>query len=580
LSDNHSWRFISSSEELKYAMTRLAGRELLALDVETDGLDVHKNRVILLTVGDDSLQLVVDCRCCSLEPLAPLLSGPVTKVLHHGAFDLAMLRNLGVRVENVRDTMLNEQILENGRGEGPFSLAALSRKYLKVELPKELRTSFSVEGEISPAQLEYARRDVLATFQILLEQAPRLSADKLAPTAVLEGEAVPAFADLHFDGVYLDGERWAGLVESNRQRQQQIKEELDRHFAPVVSGDLFGNPVINYESEAELRPALEKLCRVRLRELDKNALAALKHPVGKLLVEYREAGKIVSTYGQSFLERIHPRTGRIHADFHQIGAPTGRVSCSDPNLQNIPRGSDFRRCFCAPEGKRMITADYSGCELRILAQSSDDDAFISAFRRGADLHALVATEIFGRTVTKTLNPELRNRAKAINFGLAYGMGAAGLAQVCGMSVEAAEELLQRYFRSFPRVYQYLEDSAAQALRQGWCATIGGRKLWIKEPSGPEERAAALRVAKNMPIQGTNADMLKAAMAAIRRRFIDENLSARMVNCVHDEILVEADEDSVWEAAEVVKEEMIRAGERYITKVPVEVEVLVGDWWQK
>ncbi len=576
-----NWTLVKDTDSLKHATVSLAGKRLLALDVETEGLDPHLDKVVLLGLGDMEQQVLVDCRRVSLEPLRPLLSGSTVKVTHNGAFDLSMLRARGVRCENVADTMLNEQVLENGRRSGSVSLAALADKYLGIELPKEQRLTFaSTEGEFTRAQLEYLRRDLLATYQLLLEQVPRLEREQVESTARLEATAVPVFADLRYDGIYLDARQWAEIVEEAKHRRQQLRDEIDKLLAPVCDVDLFGNVSINYESEQELKKALEKLAGRALPDVSKHTLLRIGHPAGKLLVQYREQSKIVTTYGQNFLEFIHPRTGRIHAEFHQIGAPTGRVSCSNPNLQNIPRGSRFRRCFRAPDGRKLITADYSGCELRILAELSQDDSFLRIFNSGGDLHSMVASEIFGRTVSKSQNPELRNRAKAINFGLAYGMGAGGLAQVTGLSLEAAEQLLNRYFRAYPKVKRYLDESAEVALRRGWASTIGGRKLYLQDTDDPQKRAALARVVKNMPIQGTNADMLKLAMAGIRRRLLDESLDAFIVNCVHDEIVVEASEDSAWDVAEVVEQEMVRAGERFIKSVPVEVEVSVGDYWQK
>jgi DNA polymerase-1 len=575
---------IETSDDLKHAMTRLAGRGLLALDLETDGLDPHVHRPLLLSVGDATEQLLVDCRKVSLDPLAPLLSGPVPKVTHNGAFDLAMLRGLGLRVENVLDTMLIEQVITNGRVEGRRSLADLADKYLGKRLDKSARLGFAnAEGQrFTDAQLEYALRDILATFHVLLEQMPTVVQDGLEATARLECRAVPVFADLRYDGVFLDREAWSALIDQARVKRDEQREEIDRALGQVIQTDLFGRADINLESESELREALSKLLGRPVRELNKQALGRLGHPIGEALLRYREASKIVSTYGESFLDAIHPRTGRIHADFFQIGAPTGRVACRDPNLQNVPRGSRFRKCFRGPGGRKMITADYSGCELRILAEASGDPAFINTFRRGGDLHSIVATEIFGRPVSKDRNPQLRERAKAINFGLAYGMGASGLALQTGLEVADAEQLLTRYFSAYPRVRAYLEDSARLAIERGWAETLGGRRLWLQigeRVEGPD-LASIARIAKNMPIQGTNADMLKLAMAGIRQRVLADGRDAQVVNCVHDEILVEASEADAWELAEVVREEMVAAGERYISQVPVEVEVAVGDTWMK
>ncbi len=578
------FHYIQSTDDLKHASTILAGRGLLALDLETEGLDPHRHKVVLLAVGDDREQLLVDCRRVSLEPLVPLLTGDVPKVTHNGAFDLAMLRSVGIRVENVLDTMLIEQVLENGIRRGRASLASLSEKYLGKALDKTEQKGFAAVGggELSKAQLEYSLRDILATYHVLLEQMSAVVQKGLENTVRLECRAVPAFADMHYDGVFLDAQAWRELIDEARRSKEQYRSEIDKLFAGVVQVDLFGRVDINLESENEVRGALEKLLGRPVRSVDKSNLKRLGHPIGQAIIAYREASKIVSAYGESFLDFIHPVTGRIHADFMQVGAPTGRVACRDPNLQNIPRGSRFRKCFKAPEGYKMITADYSGCELRILAEVSGDPAFVNTFSRGGDLHSIVASEIFSRPVSKERNKELRDRAKAINFGLAYGMGAGGLAAQTGLPLDEAERLLKRYFRAYPKVRAYLEDSARIALSRGWVQTLAGRKLWlgVGERMEGSDLAAVRRIAKNMPIQGTNADMLKLAMAGIRRRFIDDNFDARIVNTVHDEVLVEANDSDAWDVAEIVRAEMVKAGERFISSVPIEVDVSVADHWVK
>ncbi len=574
---------VDRTPDLEPWLQRLRQRPLLALDVETEGLDPHSHKILLLGIGDDREQLLVDCRSVSLEPLLPLLQGPTLKVTHHGAFDLAMLRGRNVRCENVLDTMLIEQVLQNGRRDNRLSLAALASRYLGMRLDKSERLSFTTHtGAFSDQQLEYARRDLIATYLILLEQMPELGRDRLDSTARLECEAMPAFADLAYDGLFLDRACWSALIDEAQAQRDALRKEIDSLVAKVVQTDLFGEVDINYESEAELREVLAKLLGRPVKDLNKHALKRLGHPVGEALLKYREQTKLVSTYGESFLEAIHPRTGRIHADFQQIGAPTGRVSCSRPNLQNIPRGSRFRSCFRGPTGRAMVTADYSGCELRILAEVSDDPSFIRIFSRGGDLHSFVAGEIFGVPVGKDQNVHLRDRAKAINFGLAYGMGAGGLAQVTGLRLEEAEQLLTRYFKAFPGIKAYLDSSAEEAIRRGYAQTIGGRRLYLGVGDAVEggDLAALERVAKNMPIQGTNADMLKVAMAGIRQRLRKENLNAGMVNCVHDELLIEAASDNAWDVADVVRGEMVKAGERFINKVPVVVDVSVAEHWEK
>ncbi len=572
---------IQNTHDLQRAVTLLSRNKLLALDCETTGLDPHTHKPILLALGDDRNQILVDCRKTDLTVLKDLLQGDCLKITHHGAFDAAMLRGLGLRADHLLDTMLLEQLITNGRHNGSLSLSALSDKYLGKNLSKEVRLSFtSTTGDFTSAQIQYAKYDILTTFLVFLEQLPALQRDALEEVARLECAAIPAFADLKYDGIYLDHAAWSSIVHEADNQRAALRAEIDQHMRKVANPDLFGHVDLNYESDAELREALQRLTGNNVREVNKHTLQHIHHPVIPSLLRYRELSKIVSTYGESFLEFIHPRTGRIHADFQQIGAPTGRVACSRPNLQNIPRGSRFRKCFRAPENRRLITADYAGCELRILAQMSSDPAFLNTFQQGGDLHAIVASEIFQTPVSKNKNTQLRERAKAINFGLAYGMGAGGLAQATGLPIQEAEQLLSRYFKIYPKVKEYLDRSADQAIQRGFAQTLAGRRLYLNPSEDRAAFGAMRRVAKNMPIQGTNADMIKTAMARIRSRFLRQKLNACMVNCVHDEILVEAEADQAWDIAELIREEMILAGSRWINQVPVEVDVSVDESWQK
>jgi DNA polymerase-1 len=310
-------------------------------------------------------------------------------------------------------------------------------------------------------------------------------------------------------------------------------------------------------------------------------LLSTGHPAARALAEHREHQKIASTYGESFLQHVHPKSGRFHPDFKAIGATTGRSACSDPNLQNIPRGSHFRACFRAPPGRKMITADYSGAELRILAQASKDPVFVRTFGEGGDLHSIVATQIFGVRVSKHENAQLRERAKQINFGLAYGMGAGGLAHQLGTSIDEAQRLLDRYFSALPAVRRYLDASAQLALGRGWAETLAGRRFWLVDMNRKrEDDGSKRRVAMNMPIQGTNADMIKLAMGRICRVFAERRLDAELVNMIHDELVVEANEAVAEAVRGVVVSEMVAAGAEFIRAVPVEVEAKIDDAWAK
>lgn len=561
----------------------------LAFDTETTGLDPHTDRVLLLQVGTAERQVLIDAERAGRAAAARIFSGDRLIVLHHAKFDLKMLRGMGFVVSeaNVMDTMLCEQLLMNGRRhdlpQGGIGLAVLAERYAGMDLDKSVREGFlgarSLEA-LGPAELRYAQRDVEATFKVFERQLARLASDGLLRVAALEGAAASAFADMEWHGMPIDAEAWRALLATADDAKAAARQALDREFDRVLTRDLFGHTDINYESDQEVLAALAKL-GLPIESTRREQLLASGHPAAAALVRYREHQKLVSTYGASFLEHVHPKTGRLHSSFKSIGAITGRSASSEPNLQNIPAGSEFRACFRAPPGRVLITADYSAAELRILAEMSRDPVFVQTFREGGDLHAIVASQVFRKPVSKTENPELRARAKAINFGLAYGMGAPGLAQQIGASTREAEDLLERYFRAFPAIRGHLEDAARRALDQGYAETLAGRKFWFSdmERKGADP-GSKIRVAKNMPIQGTNADMTKLAMGRIHQALWAEGLDAFLVNMVHDELVLEASHEDAERAKALVVREMVRAGEAFIRAVPVEVEAKVADAWSK
>jgi DNA polymerase-1 len=513
-------------------------------------------------------------------------------VLHHAKFDLKMLGSLTGDRETlakarVADTMLAEQVLRNGRSAAAqipsVGLAALAQRYAGMELDKTVREGFisarSAE-ELGEAELAYARRDVEATWKVFAAQLPQIAQDGLLRAVAIEGASAWAFAEMELRGMPIDVGAWRKVIAHASAGKTAARAALDREVKDVVDRDLFGNTSINYESDQEVLAALQRL-GVSLESTRREVLLATEHPAALALVSYREHQKIVSTYGERFLEHVHSTTGRIHSTFKPVGAITGRAASAEPNLQNIPHGSEFRESFRAPEGRKLITADYSGAELRILAQVSADPVFIQTFHEGGDLHAIVASRMFNKPVSKTENPELRARAKAINFGLCYGMGAQGLANQIGLSVQDAEVLLERYFRAYPAIREYLERSAREALRRGWSETLSGRRYWFNDLfRASADEASRVRVAKNMPIQGTNADMTKMAMARIARSLAERRLDGFLVNMVHDELVIDASDGDAEAVREVVVEQMRAAGSEFVKRVPIEVDAKISDVWEK
>jgi DNA polymerase-1 len=569
---------------IKTAAVRLARWPVVALDTETTGLDPLVDQVLLVALSNGEQTVLCDVRGLPRDglkdALAPVLDGGPVKVMHHAKFDLRMLWSLGLDAFPLADTFLNELILDNGRQDAGHGLSDLSARYLGLALDKQERAGFARVGTqdgFTPAQLEYTRRDVLATWQVFIQQVARVSADGAARVARLEALAVPAVAGMEHAGILVDAVGWRAALSTAQGEMDEARSALNQHFRAVVNVDLLGEVDLNYDAEADVRAALGRL-GIHLETVSNEGLRDAGHPAALALLRYREAHKRVSTYGEGFLQYIHPSTGRIHASFRQIGASTGRMSCERPNLQNIPKGSDLRGCVVAPPGRVLITADYAACELRILTHLSQDPVFLRAFEHGEDVHAQVASQVFGVPVSKQQHPELRERAKAISFGLIYGMGAAGLAAQTNTSLPDAEALLHQYFARFPRIADTLRHLETRARDKGYAATVLGRRLYMAPDAWERPSGGASRLARNMPIQGTSADITKLAMAYLHTRLAGTN--ARLINAVHDELLLEAPQDQADQMALTVAREMERAMAVVVPQVPPKADVRVGTHWSK
>lgn len=415
-------------------------------------------------------------------------------------------------------------------------------------------------------------------------QLARVDAAGHKKVARLESLVLRPFAALEDRGLPVDAAGWKALVDEQRVLAQKARDELLVHAGSHVPRDLFGTPEINLDAEADVRTLLERVLGRKLdadASLARHALSQIDHPVVRALLAYREANKVVTTYGDTFLSRVDARTSRIHATFVPLGASTGRVASRDPNLQNLPGDERFHRCLRAPEGRALVTADYATCELRIVAELAGDPVFLRAFDAGEDLHARVASTMFNKPVSKSENPDLRARAKGINFGLVYGMGAPALAMSIGVTVQEGERLLEQYFRTFPKIRDYLERSVETALRKGYAETVLGRRLVFDKDTlqSPNARGELGRIAKNMPIQGTSADMTKLAMVRVHERLVDElHGTAGLVNTIHDELVVECDAADGERVAAAVRDEMSEAHRSLLKRVPPLVEVHVGPHW--
>ncbi|GMR19195.1 MAG: bifunctional 3'-5' exonuclease/DNA polymerase [Patescibacteria group bacterium] len=584
-----NYELIEKQSRLTAAVKDLKKEPLLSLDIEGTSLDPYDTKLLLFQVATPDYAYVFDARHLDLKPLAKIISDEkILKLVQNAKFDYGMLKaKVGIEIRNIFDTMLAERILTTGITR-ENSLRAISRKYLGVELAKETRETFiNHVRDFSKKQLEYAAADVLVLFPIYEAQKKALKKEGLDRIAQLEFDLVPAVAEMELKGFLINVKRWREVITDYKRKAREVAKKIQEELRPYsthTQTDLFGNhaDVVNLNSPSQILKAFRRV-GLDLPSTGESVLSQYNHPLTKLLLEYRGYEKIITSFGENLLSKINKKTGRVHPDYMQIGADTGRFACSNPNLQQIPTDSLFRDCFIPAPGYKLVVADYSQIELRIMAELSKDPVFVKAFKENQDLHALTASQMFGIPIEK-VNKDKRFQAKSINFGLMYGRGAKSLAVQLGVSEDESRRLLQRYFKRYHRVREWLDKVAKEAVRLGYSTTMGGRKRYYQrvnpgDPGYERQVAHIERQGKNTPIQGTSADMIKMALVYVRKRFREEGLDAVPIHTVHDEIVVEAREDHARETAKILEREMRRAGEEFLKTVPVKVDVVVSDVWE-
>ena len=590
-----NYQLIKNADELRKAIETLATQPVVGLDTETTELDPFTSRLRLIQLATPERVFIVDfdhfangntAQSEDLAPLRRLLAAPrPIKIAHNAKFDAKFIKhNLGVDLVGIFDTLLASQLVGAGDIEERHGLETVASRYLNENVDKSERLS-NWNFELSEAQLEYAARDAAVLLPLREKLIERLKSDSLVKAAQLEFECIMPVVDIELAGFYMHKDRWLeqlGIVEKKR---VELAEQLQQVLAEESSqGSLFGGPQredINLDSQQQLTKALNRL-GIPVPESTRNwklqPLAA-QYPIIGTLLEYRTVQKALTSYGENMIELINPVTKRLHADFRQIGAPTGRFACTNPNIQQVPHAVEYRRCFSGhPEGRKLIIADYSQIELRILAEFSGDRGFIEAFNSGADLHRVTASQVFNASLDQ-VTKEQRGFAKRLNFGVVYGIGAQRFALMTGMSVPDAENVLRRYFGSYRQLDTYLRDAANRAVSERQARTGSGRLVRFRyDENDRQQISMTQRNGKNTPIQGTSADILKRALKLLKDELADTN--AKIVNIIHDEIVVEADADEAQAVAEKVERIMCAAGQEYLRTVPVKVETEIADEWVK
>jgi DNA polymerase I-like protein with 3'-5' exonuclease and polymerase domains len=591
---NTQYELVTTAEELRRAVDELFHKHAVGLDTETTELDPYLGRLRLIQLASPDGVYIVDPNRfadadlksgAEMEPLRRLLTAPrPIKIAHNAKFDAKFIKhNLGVDIVGIFDTLLASQIVSAGGLEDRHGLNAIAERYLNEAVDKSERLS-NWEFELSESQLQYAARDAAVLLPLRDKLIERIRALDLIQCAQLEFECVMPVVDIELTGFFMNKERWLEQLAIVETRRGELANELQEMLGEgVAQASLFGPPRanINLDSQPQVTDALNRL-GIPLPDSTRNwklQPLAVQYPVVAKLLEYRTMQKALTSYGQNMIEYINPKTGRLHADFRQIGAPTGRFACTNPNIQQVPHAPEYRRCFTGnPAGRKLVIADYSQIELRILAEFSNDHGFIEAFNSGADLHRVTAAQVFSVSLDQVTKDQ-RDFAKRLNFGVVYGIGAQRFSMMTGLSVTEAEDVLRRYFATYRKLDTYLRESASRAVSEKQARTASGRLVKFNFDAADRQQVSMTqRNGKNAPIQGTSADILKRALRLLNDEL--RNTSAGIVNIIHDEIVVEVDDDEAAAVAHTVERAMCAAGEEYLQTVPVKVETQIAGEWAK
>ncbi|MBH1931830.1 DNA polymerase I [Serratia rubidaea] len=598
--------YVTILDEKTFAewLERLKKAELFAFDTETDGLDTQSANLIglsfaiepgvaaYLPVAHDYLdapaQLDRDYVLATLKPL--LEDEKALKVGQNLKFDKSLLARYDIDLRGIAyDTMLESYVLDSVGGR--HDMDSLADRYLghKTITFEEIAGKGKNQLTFNQIALEqaapYAAEDADVTLQLHLTMWPKLkeSDGQRKVFSEIEMPLLPVLSRIERTGVLIDQhilathsqELTKRLAELETQAHELAEEPFnlastkqlqailyEKQKLPVLKKTPGGAPSTNEEVLAEL---------------------ALDYPLPKVILEYRGLAKLKSTYTDKLPQMINPVSGRVHTSYHQAVTATGRLSSSDPNLQNIPvrneEGRRIRQAFIAPKGYRILAADYSQIELRIMAHLSQDEGLLKAFAAGKDIHRATASEVFGVPLDKVTG-EQRRSAKAINFGLIYGMSAFGLARQLGIPRNEAQRYMDLYFERYPGVLDYMERTRQQASEQGFVSTLDGRRLYLPDvrSSNGMRRKAAERAAINAPMQGTAADIIKRAMIAVDSWLLEQKEpQVRVIMQVHDELVFEVHESVLEEASQRIRDLM--EGSMTLA-VPLKVDVGSGNNWEE
>lgn len=598
-----NYQTIFDQPSLEQLLAELSQRDVFAFDLETDSLDAISAHIVgasisfnagtayYLPCGHDYIGAPAQLRRAELlSALKPILEAErPQKILQNAKYDMTVLAQAGITLRGVAfDTMLESYVINSVAGRHNMDDLAARHLDHKTVSFEEVAGKGAKQLTFNQIEIEaashYACEDADITLRLHQTLYPQLEQTQSLATLFHEIEMplVQVLSTIERRGVLLDEQR---LRQHSRELGKTL-QQLEQEAYQLAGGEF------NLSSPKQLGEILyNKLGLPVLKKTPKgqpstaeNVLEelALNYPLPKLLMQWRSLNKLKTTYTDTLPEMINRATGRVHTSYHQAVTATGRLSSSDPNLQNIPvrnaEGRRIRQAFIAPAGYKILAADYSQIELRIMAHLSQDQGLLNAFASGQDIHRATASEVFN-TPLADVTSEQRRSAKAINFGLIYGMSAFGLARELNIGRAQAQEYIDLYFARYPGVARYMEDTREQAKSQGFVETIFGRRLYLPDINAKNGalRQAAERTAINAPMQGSAADIIKRAMIIVEREMQTSGFDARVIMQVHDELVFEVHENQVEPVSAAVSEWMSQAA---ALAVPLIVDTGCGDNWDE
>jgi DNA polymerase-1 len=593
---------ILTAPQLDQWLKKITGAPLVSLDTETTSLDPLRARLVGISFSIEAghaayvplahryagapHQLDLDATLAQLKPW--LENARAAKLGQHLKYDMHVFANYGVRLAGVaHDTLLQSYVLESHQ---PHDMDSLAMRHLGVQTITYEDVAGKGASQIGFYQVpverasEYASEDADVTLQLHETLYPKIERDEklLHIYRDIELPVLQVLYVMERHGVLLDvklleqlsHQFGAKMAEIEHKVHEQAGQPFNLNSPKQIQEILF--------TQQGLKPVKKTPSGAPSTDEEALELLALDHPLPKLLLEYRGVAKLKSTYTDKLPRMINPDTGRVHTNYAQAVAVTGRLASNDPNLQNIPirteEGRRVRAAFIAPPGGRIVSADYSQIELRIMAHLSHDRGLRDAFAAGQDIHRATAAEIFNVDPAQ-VSAEQRRYAKIINFGLIYGMSAFGLASQLDIERAAAQQYMDRYFMRYPGVADYMRMTRERAREQGYVETVFGRRLWLPDikSSNGARRQAAERAAINAPMQGTAADLIKLAMIAVQRWIESEKLATKLIMQVHDELVLEVPNNEL----DAVEQELpeLMCGVAQLT-VPLVVDVGAGPNWDE